>query len=112
MSVLLPAPTGRPLPPEMRPTAAAGVDRASWRAHAACQSATAAAFYPPSSTESREQRQRRESAARALCAGCAVRQTCLDYALHAEEPYGIWGGLNELERRRLLRSRAVASHAG
>ena len=30
----------------------------------------------------------------------------LDYALVVNEPHGIWGGLNELERRRLLRRRA------
>ena len=30
---------------------------------------------------------------------------CLDYSLRTREPYGVWGGLNELERRRLLRDR-------
>lgn len=78
---------------------------ATWRASAACQGNTAAVFYPPSTTETREQRGRREGAARELCGRCAVREPCLEYALYVQEPYGIWGGLNELERRRLLRRR-------
>jgi WhiB family redox-sensing transcriptional regulator len=77
----------------------------TWRASAACQGSTAAAFYPPNTTETREQRLRREGAARDLCSSCAVREACLEYALYVQEPYGIWGGLNELERRRLLRRR-------
>jgi len=32
---------------------------------------------------------------------CPVRQECLDYALRVREPFGIWGGLNEAERRAL-----------
>lgn len=79
----------------------------TWRAGAACQAASAAHFYPPSTTETREQRQQRETAARELCARCAVRPACLEYALYLQEPYGIWGGLNEVERRRLLRGRIV-----
>lgn len=78
-----------------------------WRAEAACKDSTAAAFYPPNTTESRQQRQAREGSARAVCARCEVRQPCLEYALYVQEPYGIWGGLNELERRRLLRLRAA-----
>jgi len=77
----------------------------TWRAEAACQGSTAAAFYPPNTTETRDQRLRRESAARELCGRCTVREACLEYALYVQEPYGIWGGMNELERRRLLRRR-------
>lgn len=39
-----------------------------------------------------------------LCAGCPVRDECLDWALVHEEE-GIWGGLTEKERARLLLSR-------
>lgn len=42
-------------------------------------------------------------AAKALCRECPVRNACLDYALTKPEPYGIWGGLNERERKRLRR---------
>jgi WhiB family redox-sensing transcriptional regulator len=40
--------------------------------------------------------------AKDICARCAVREPCLAYALRIREPHGIWGGLNELERRTLL----------
>lgn len=38
--------------------------------------------------------------ARRICAGCPVRQECLDYALRNHEHFGMWGGLTERERRR------------
>jgi WhiB family redox-sensing transcriptional regulator len=49
--------------------------------------------------------------ARALCRACPVRQACLDYSLSVQEPHGIWGGLNELERRRLLRQRGLIARS-
>jgi hypothetical protein len=36
-------------------------------------------------------------------------EQCLNYSLTVAENHGIWGGLNELERKRLLRSRKAAS---
>ena len=30
---------------------------------------------------------------------CPVRKECLTFALRIREPHGIWGGLNEMERR-------------
>ena len=36
---------------------------------------------------------------------CPVRPECLEYALEVRETHGIWGGLNEMERRALLRAR-------
>jgi WhiB family redox-sensing transcriptional regulator len=44
----------------------------------------------------------REARAKAICQECPVRQECLHYALDVGEPHGIWGGLNESERRGLL----------
>ena len=35
-----------------------------------------------------------------------MQRACLDYALAIREPHGIWGGLNEHERRELLGARA------
>lgn len=49
----------------------------------------------------------RESRARALCSRCPVREECLSAALDSGEPHGIWGGLNELQRSRLLRKRTA-----
>jgi WhiB family transcriptional regulator, redox-sensing transcriptional regulator len=39
--------------------------------------------------------------ARAVCAGCPVVMHCLDRALRAGEPAGIWGGTTPDERRLL-----------
>ncbi|HEV3495824.1 MAG TPA: WhiB family transcriptional regulator, partial [Actinomycetes bacterium] len=44
----------------------------------------------------------REARAKEICALCPVRRPCLDYALAIREPHGIWGGLNELERKQLI----------
>jgi WhiB family redox-sensing transcriptional regulator len=40
--------------------------------------------------------------ARLVCAACAVRDDCLRYAIDADE-FGIWGGLDQGERRNLKR---------
>ena len=47
----------------------------------------------------------REAVAKALCVHCPVRVDCLEYALQSREGHGIWGGLNEMERRAVLRER-------
>jgi WhiB family redox-sensing transcriptional regulator len=41
------------------------------------------------------------AAARAVCTRCPVVMHCLDWALRAGEPAGIWGGTTPDERRRL-----------
>lgn len=43
--------------------------------------------------------------ARAVCADCPVRAACLDWALATKVDYGLWGGLNPDERRRIRRRR-------
>lgn len=48
-------------------------------------------------------RAREENTAKAVCAGCACRSECLDYALAGGERYGVWGGTTSTERRRLRR---------
>jgi hypothetical protein len=40
--------------------------------------------------------------AREICAACPVRDDCLKYAIDADE-FGIWGGLDQDERRNLRR---------
>lgn len=44
--------------------------------------------------------------AKAVCRRCPVQWACLRHALDVREPYGVWGGLDETERRELrLRGR-------
>ena len=37
--------------------------------------------------------------AKGICAGCAVRASCLQYALKHHEPWGVWGGMTKDERQ-------------
>jgi len=78
----------------------------AWQAKAACRGPQAAVFFPPTHPERKDERAEREERAKAICASCAVRKACLEYALEIREPHGIWGGLNELERKAVLARRA------
>jgi WhiB family redox-sensing transcriptional regulator len=75
-----------------------------WTDAAACRNSEGALFYPADSAERKEDRLERELVAKRICASCGVREDCLEAALARHESYGIWGGLNELERRGLLRT--------
>jgi WhiB family redox-sensing transcriptional regulator len=79
-----------------------------WQLEAACRGADATLFFAPNYFEKREEKDAREAKAKVLCRDCPVREPCLEYALRTRDPHGIWGGLNELERRRLLRARELA----
>jgi WhiB family redox-sensing transcriptional regulator len=66
--------------------------RPAWWAQAACRRQPIEVFFPPDARSSR--------AAKAICATCAVRTECLDFAMCAEPPLkGIFGGTTEQERR-------------
>ncbi len=79
-----------------------GIVHETWHLKAACRGPESALFFPPPFPERREEREAREEKAKAICEDCGVRQECLDFALRVREPHGIWGGLTEVERRRLL----------
>lgn len=74
----------------------------TWRDRAACRGPETALFFPPTTAERRDERDARERRAKAICCGCPVQRECLEYALGIGEMHGIWGGLNESERRGLL----------
>ena len=78
----------------------------SWQSAAACRGPQSQAFFPPSHAERKEEKLAREARAKAICAECRVRADCLDYAIRIREPHGIWGGLNEVERKQVLERRA------
>lgn len=67
----------------------------AWQAQALCAQTDPEAFFPEKGGSTRE--------AKNVCACCAVRAQCLEYALENDERFGIWGGLSERERRRLKR---------
>ncbi|RBM18090.1 WhiB family transcriptional regulator [Prauserella sp. PE36] len=86
----------------------------TWRNRAACRPnangfnplvhepnvIVAEAFFEPASDHAREMAKR-------LCRRCPVTSVCLEEALDAGLDYGIWGGLEEQDRRRLKRRGAV-----
>jgi WhiB family redox-sensing transcriptional regulator len=69
----------------------------AWRNFGRCRGLDPEIFYPSAEDEGLE--------AKAICAVCPVRETCLDWALESREKIGVWGGLTEKERRRILRRR-------
>ena len=79
--------------------------RADWYGQANCRGIDTELFFPERGVPAAQ--------AKAVCAGCVVRDACLEYALQNHERFGIWGGLSERERRRVRRAwlsgRAVAT---
>ena len=70
---------------------------------AACIGADTALFFAAEDEKPRARRMR-EARARSVCAGCAVRESCLEFRLSADPPQqdgGIFGGLDGEERAQL-----------
>lgn len=65
----------------------------AWQSDALCAQTDPEAFFPEKGGSTRD--------AKKICATCEVRAQCLEYALHNDERFGIWGGLSERERRKL-----------
>jgi WhiB family redox-sensing transcriptional regulator len=78
----------------------------AWQHLAACRGEDSTYFFAPSYFERRAEKNAREAVAKAICARCPVRDECLEYALGTRDNHGIWGGMNEMERRAILRARA------
>lgn len=71
----------------------------NWQLSGLCRGNHAHLFFPPSTFERKDERQRREIRAKSICQVCPVQGDCVDYAMEIREPYGIWGGLTESDRR-------------
>lgn len=71
----------------------------NWQLRALCRGNHSHLFFPPSSFERKDERERRETRAKAICRVCPVKSDCLESAIAIREPFGIWGGLTENERR-------------
>jgi len=72
-----------------------------WQLEGSCRGVDSSLFFH-TDNERGFARERRESRAKAICEGCPVLEQCRRHALSVEEPYGIWGGLGETERREFL----------
>lgn len=79
-----------------------------WQRAAACRGEHAINFFPPTHFERKDLRLARERVAKAICRSCPVAAECLEYAISSREPHGVWGGLNEVERRQLIERRTMS----
>jgi WhiB family transcriptional regulator, redox-sensing transcriptional regulator len=77
----------------------------TWQHRARCLTVGPALFFGPD-RERGARREEREREAKRICADCPVLEPCRSHALRVREPYGIWGGLTELERERRYRRAA------
>jgi WhiB family transcriptional regulator, redox-sensing transcriptional regulator len=80
----------------------------NWRSTGACLGADPDLFFPISATGLA---QKQIAQAKTICAGCRVRQECLDFAMAHDQVYGIWGGTTPEDRQRDRRRKRRAATA-
>ena len=81
-----------------------------WQHKAECRGPQAEVFFPPPQFERKADRLQRERRAKKICEQCVVKTECLDYSLNIREPHGIWGGLNESERRAMIETSVLVTN--
>ena len=81
----------------------------TWQLRGLCRGNHSYLFFSPSTVERKDERERREHKAKAICNVCPVMGDCLEFAIEIREPYGVWGGLTETERRQMIVRRAATS---
>lgn len=69
----------------------------AWMAEGACRGRPDVSFFPELGEET--------APAKAVCAGCPVREACLAFALDERIGHGVWGGLSTKQRRDLVKGR-------
>ncbi|HWH33143.1 MAG TPA: WhiB family transcriptional regulator [Egibacteraceae bacterium] len=72
---------------------------ANWALRAACRGQDVELFYSNEPTSVR--------AALRICGHCPVRKDCFEDAVQRGEWFGVWGGLKESRRRRIVRQVAA-----
>ena len=70
-----------------------------WMEEALCAQVDGDLFYPEKGQSTAE--------AKAVCGRCDVRTECLEYSLQNKERFGVFAGVSERERRKLLKERAA-----
>ena len=80
--------------------AAITFEHPAWMATGECNGLDPNLFHPERGESSHH--------AKAVCAGCAVRELCADYAIEHRIAVGIWGGTSGRERRRLIAANVLA----
>jgi WhiB family redox-sensing transcriptional regulator len=77
-----------------------------WQYQGSCMGMESEKFFSPEA-ERGAAKEMRERGAKAICAQCPVIERCLEHALSAQEPYGVWGGMTTEERNILVRERSA-----
>jgi WhiB family transcriptional regulator, redox-sensing transcriptional regulator len=75
----------------------------NWRTRAACREEDPDLFFPigssgPALVQAED--------AKAVCRACPVQEQCLEWALEKGQDAGVWGGMDENERRATKRRRS------
>lgn len=84
------------------------IQEEDWQLKAQCRGPSADLFFPPAHFEKKSEKEVRERQAKSICATCPVKDPCLQYSIQIREPHGVWGGLNEAERRVIMAERESA----
>jgi WhiB family transcriptional regulator, redox-sensing transcriptional regulator len=79
-----------------------------WIERASCLEHDPDLFFPVGTTGPAVEQTAR---AKAVCGRCVVRSECLTWALDTSQDAGVWGGLDEEERREIRRARRRAAAA-
>lgn len=74
-----------------------------WQLRAKCRGEDPNVFFHPSGERDTARKERIE-VAKSFCRTCPVIKECADHALSVREPYGIWGGMSEDEREKVLKA--------
>jgi WhiB family transcriptional regulator, redox-sensing transcriptional regulator len=85
-----------------------GASVRNWRDDAACRDTDPDLFFPVGTTGLAVDQ---IASAKEVCATCAARAECLDFALLTNQDSGVWGGTSEDERRKLRRAWVKRRHA-
>lgn len=76
----------------------------TWRSQAICRDTDPDLFFPIGTTG---QALVQIDRAKEVCDVCPVKSDCLEYALETNQDSGIWGGLDEEQRRNIRRQAAA-----
>ncbi len=70
----------------------------NWQSEAACAGMESDIFFPERGHGLARQ-------AKAICAACPSRVPCREFALETMQKFGVWGGLTEGQRRKIIVAR-------
>jgi WhiB family redox-sensing transcriptional regulator len=79
-----------------------------WLPEARCIGEDPELFFPVGTSESAVAQ---TALAKQICVACDVRPHCLEWSLMTFQDAGVWGGLDEEERREIRRARRRAAVA-